>query len=257
MKKLSIFSWYSYPDTIEERLKAIKQAGFDATMLWWAEEDKHTQPDLARSIGLEVENIHAPFKNVNSLWHDGIDGDDYLNVLMKCVEDCMIHEIPTMVVHITGFSDPPELTGIGLDRVKRLVDHAERKHVNLAFENLHYLQHLDYILKNFNSDRVGFCYDSGHENWNHPTANCLSKYGDKLMALHLDDNFGNADTHLLPFDGNVNWERLKQDLTQCRELEYISLEVDFNTKAEESKIYEGLSAMEFLQKAFERASKLL
>ena len=35
MKGLSIFSWFSYPLPLQERLELIKNAGFDATALWW------------------------------------------------------------------------------------------------------------------------------------------------------------------------------------------------------------------------------
>ena len=257
MKKFSIFSWFNYPLPIEERLRLIKQAGFDATILWWQEDDKHLQPEMARKIGLEVENIHVPFNNPNSLWKDGFDGEDYTNMLITCLDDCHKHAIPSAVIHITGFSDPPEITYIGLDRIKRLVDFAEKKSVNLAFENLNFLQHIDYVFKNIKSSRLGFCYDSGHENAFHPDTDCLEKYGDKLFALHLDDNFGNADTHLLPYDGTINWDRLKNRLKMCCPFDYMSLEVDFNVKHPESHIFKDLSAQEYLTRAYERATKIL
>lgn len=38
MKGLSIFSWFSYPLPLQERLELIKNAGFDATALWWGDE---------------------------------------------------------------------------------------------------------------------------------------------------------------------------------------------------------------------------
>lgn len=56
--KLGIFSWFSYSLDIEERLRMIKQAGFDATSLWWGDENKHYQPEMARKLGLEIDNIH-------------------------------------------------------------------------------------------------------------------------------------------------------------------------------------------------------
>ncbi|MHC1746973.1 MAG: TIM barrel protein [Cellulosilyticaceae bacterium] len=68
-------------------------------------------------------------------------------------------------------------------------------------------KHLNYIFANIQSERLDFCYDSGHEYYNHPETDCLSRYGDKLFAVHLDDNFGDDDTHLLPFDGAVDWNK--------------------------------------------------
>lgn len=234
----------------------IKQAGFDATSLWWDGKDKYLQPELARKIGLQIDNIHTPFNHPNELWFDNLNGEDYLNMLTSCVNDCSQHNIPVAVVHITGFSEPPEITQIGIDRVKRLVNFAENKMVRLAFENLKFLQHLDYIFQNFKSDYIGFCYDSGHENCFHKDADCLSRYGNRLAAVHIDDNFGDHDTHLLPYDGTVNWNSIKEKLKACNIIDYLTLEVDFNPEHEKSQIYKGLSAEKFLALAYKRAIKL-
>ena len=62
MKGLSIFSWFSYPLPLQKRLELIKNAGFDATSLWWGDEfeDKNHQPEMARRLGLEIDYVHAP-----------------------------------------------------------------------------------------------------------------------------------------------------------------------------------------------------
>jgi L-ribulose-5-phosphate 3-epimerase len=52
--KTSIFSWFSFNLPLEERLRTIRQAGFDATILWWDGDDRHDQPELARRMGLTV-----------------------------------------------------------------------------------------------------------------------------------------------------------------------------------------------------------
>lgn len=254
--KLGIFSWFSYDLPIEERLRLIKGAGFDAASLWWGDENRHLQPDMARKIGLQIDNIHTPFTNPNDLWLDTPAGDDYLNMIVACVEDCALHGIPVAVVHITGFRDVTDITQTGLDRIKRLVDFAENKDVRLAFENLMYLQHLDTVFEEIKSDHLGFCYDSGHEHCSRQVTDCLSKYGDRLFAVHLDDNFGDHDTHLLPYDGTVNWNLIKEKLAKSKALNYLTLEVDFNPKHEKSQIYKGLSAEEFLAAAYERALRL-
>lgn len=111
-------------------------------------------------------------------------------------------------------------------------------------------------MKNIESDHLGFCYDSGHENCFHQDADCLSLYGNRLFAVHLDDNFGDADTHLLPYDGTVNWNSIKEKLKKCESIDYLTLEVDFNPKHEKSQIYKGLSAEEFLALAYEKTLKL-
>ncbi len=258
MKGFGIFSWFSYPLPLKERLALIKDAGFKATSLWWGDEfgDKNRQPETARRLGLDIDYAHAPFDNPNDLWLDGINGDTYLNQLFSCIDDCSRHGIPTAVIHVTRLSSRPPVTSIGMDRIRTLVEHAETRQVNLALENMDSICHLDHIYEQLQSDRLGFCYDSGHENYNHPGVDCLSRYGDKLFAVHLDDNWGDEDTHLLPYDGNINWEALGNKLKKCRDIPYLTLEVDFNRQNKRSRIYQDLSAAAFLSSAYQRLEKL-
>lgn len=255
-----IFSWFSYQLPIIERLQLIKATGFDATSLWWGDEpneDKHSQPDIARNLGLDIDYVHAPTNNPNDLWRDCIDGDDYLNLLIECVNDCYHHSIPTAVIHITRLSLKPSLSSIGLNRIKKLVDFAEKKQVFIALENMNSIEHLDYIYANIQSKRLGFCYDSGHEYYNHPKADCLSRYGDQLFAVHLNDNVGDDDTHLLPFDGAINWNKVMLDLSKCRKIRYLTLEPDFNRNHEKGSVYNHLSAADFLALAHTKLLQLI
>jgi sugar phosphate isomerase/epimerase len=257
MHGIGMFSWFSYDLPILERLTLIKDAGFDATGLWWAGDNKHEQPDMARKIGLQIDNIHTPFNEPNRLWLDGTDGEDYVNMLISCVEDCSSHAISTSVIHLTSFSEKVAVTELGLNRISRIIDVAERNNIKLAFENLTFLEHLDTVFERFTSPCVGFCYDSGHENWGHPDNDCLALYGDKLIALHINDNFGDGDTHVLPFDGTIDWSEKMQKLRKCRDVDYFTLEVDFNRKHEKCIIYSEMSARDYLELAYRKAVRLL
>ncbi len=87
-------------------------------------------------------------------------------------------------------------------------------------------------------------------------ADCLSRYGDKLFAVHLDDNWGDDDTHLLPYDGSIDWDTLKEKLKKCRDIPYLTLEVDFNRDHHKSLIYKDLSPAAFLSSAYQRLLQL-
>ncbi|MDR0896997.1 MAG: sugar phosphate isomerase/epimerase [Oscillospiraceae bacterium] len=256
MPRLGMFAWFSYELPIEKRLQLIQEAGFDAVSLWWGEELRLAHPALARQMGLAIDNIHTPFERPNNLWLDGAAGDAYLATLMQCVWDCAALSIPTMVIHPGSMRNFVPVSQIGLDRIAKLVHEAEKNGVNLAFENLGFLDHLEAVLAAFSSKRVGFCFDSGHEHFNHPDAHCLAKYGSRLFAVHLDDNFGDNDTHLLPFDGSVNWPEIAHDLATARPLSYLTLEVDFNRQHEKAAAYTTLSAAKYLARAYERAVRV-
>ncbi|MCL2378319.1 MAG: sugar phosphate isomerase/epimerase [Defluviitaleaceae bacterium] len=257
MLGIGMFSWFSYDLPIQERLQLIKSAGFDATGLWWSGDDKNNQPDMTRKIGLKIDNIHTPFNNPHQLWLDGIDGEDYKNMLISCVEDCKIHDISVAVIHLTSFKENVGVSDIGLKRIGKIIDIAEKMNIKLAFENIKTLEHLSAVFETFSSPNIGFCYDSGHENFMHPNEDCLNLYGDKLIALHINDNFGDGDTHVLPFDGTIDWQDKMRKLKQCKDVDYFTLEVDWNRNHEKCVIYHNLSAKDYLELAYKKSVQLL
>ena len=256
MRISGINSWFSFRLPIIERLKMIKDAGFEATSLWWAEEGSSKQPDMARKIGLEIDNVHAPFHNPDALWYEGIEGDDYRDAVIECINSAYMHCVPTVVVHLTSFGKEAPVTDFGITRVGRIVNAAEIANVNVAFENLNSLAHLQEVFNRYDSPFVGFCYDSGHENWNHRDANVLTMFADRLVALHLNDNFGDGDAHLLPYDGNINWAQTIQMLNS-KALRFFSLEVDYERERGENSPYKNMAPEVFLQQAYEKTARLI
>lgn len=216
MRKYTIVDYFGYNISPKERMNAIKAAGFDGVILLWAEyfdEDFNRFPDYAAEAGLYVENAHAPYRGANALWYDNLRGADYTERLIACITDCVFYGIPTLVMHPTSKGDIPlPCDGVGLDRMKRIAEAAERFDVNVALENMGSPDYIGYIFDNVKSKRLGFCYDSGHHLCFTPERDLLSEYGDRLMALHLHDNDGAADSHNLPLTGKVNWTKLSQKL---------------------------------------------
>ena len=255
---LSIVDWFGYNLSPQERMRFIKEAGFDSVLLLWADyfdKDYKQFPEYARSAGLTVENAHAPYMNANSLWEDTVNGEIACDELISCVEDCAVYGIPTLVMHPenkngTETAPLPSDFAIGLDRMKRIVDTAERLGVNIAVENMSRPEYLDRILKNIQSERLGFCFDSGHCNVFMSDVDLLSLYGDKLMALHLHDNDGINDWHSLPFSGNVTWNEIADKLSRISYGGAIALEVG-------NKQFEHVEKPgEFLKLAVESAERM-
>lgn len=249
---LGIFAWFGYELPLKESLRLIKATGFDQVLLWWGEFEGDIpllkQPETVRRLGLEVENAHAPFKGCNTLWMDGIQGDAYVDYLIRCIHGCADTGIPVLVVHITDQADPPACHKRGVERLKRVVEVAEKREVVLAFENLRHTAHLDMVMNSFSSPYVGFCYDSGHHHCSCQEVPFLSKYGQRLAALHLHDNDGIKDLHWLPFDGNIEWDILAKLLANTGYQGGISLEVQSFTGYEDQ-----MSAMQYLECAYRSA----
>ncbi|NLN46049.1 MAG: TIM barrel protein, partial [Clostridiaceae bacterium] len=138
----------------------IADAGFDAVMLWWGDEyraangTKEQLPELARRRGLWVENIHVPFSDANLLWKDGVTAESVYARYLSCIDACRDHGIPVMVLHATQGNHPPPAGPTGLDRLRRLVERAQRQDVTIALENLRQSEHLDRAFEAIPSDRL-------------------------------------------------------------------------------------------------------
>lgn len=253
-----IYYWFGYQIESRERFKLMKEAGFDYAALWWGDEfadydvDINLLPSMAREVGLEVENVHAPYQDTNYIWTDCIDAEDIVKRYVNCIMDCSRHSIPTVVIHLSSGNTPPPVSQIGLQRIKYLVETAENKNVNVALENTRKIEYLEYVFSNIQSDRLGFCYDSGHENCFSPGADLLSKYGSKLMALHLHDNDGSDDQHNIPGEGTIDWGSTMSNIRLARYKGPITLEIT----NESSRLYSKLSAQEFLNAAHEKIMNL-
>jgi L-ribulose-5-phosphate 3-epimerase len=243
MIKTAIFDWFGYILSMEERYKLIKVAGYDGTMIWWGFIDeafnieKHKNPEIARKQGLFIENIHTPFISSNDIWCDNLNGENYAKMLMDCVSDCNIHKIPKMVVHLSEGANPSPVSKIGMNRVKSIIGKAEELGIFIALENLRINEHLRYIFDNVQSEYLGFCFDSGHQNCRTPNEDVLSTFTE--------------DQHKLPFDGTINWLQLMIKLKDIGYNEPISLEItNYGYESMIDKPYE------FLKIAYERVLKL-
>lgn len=253
MRKYTIVDYFGYDLTPMERMRAIKEAGFDGVILLWADyfdPDFDMFPDYARSVGLYVENAHAPYKFSNDIWEDGAAGDDYAAHIIRCVMECSERGVPALVVHPINGVTPLPKGDIGIARFRRIMDAAEKYGVDIAIENQGNPEYIAHVFDNVDSPRLRFCFDSGHEKFYSPQLDLLAMYGDRLAALHLHDNDGTEDAHALPFAGCVDWRRIAERL---REFDYtgaVALET-LNQGFEHIK-----DPVEFLKIALERARRI-
>lgn len=216
------------------------------------EEINGTKPELvsqALKAGLHIDNVHLPYIHANLLWEDKADSEGLLRSYITYVKECGKYAIKTAVIHLTDGEKPPPANEKGLNRMKRLCEAAEKNNVILAAENLQVSEHLGYVLSNINSQSLGFCYDSGHENCHHPYIDNLKLYGDRLKAVHLHDNDGKKDQHLIPGEGSIDWRATIAKINASGYKGTFMLEV---AKADSENIPTEL----FLQKAYQRITQL-
>lgn len=241
-----------YDVPFRERYKLIRDAGFDCVMLWWSDrfgrgEGYEKDADLARDAGLLIENMHAPVHEQNDLSLDHERGDHVFRDYLQCVEDCHRHQIPTVVIHLPDDEYPINETGN--DRLDRIIDRAGELDVQIAFENLRNIRNLACVLNRVTFSHVGHCYDSCHHLNHAADTDLLKLYGNRLKALHLQDNGGSHNQHQLPFDGGVDWPLVAEKIKKTGYAGAVTLE-PMNWD------YTHLGIREFLSLAHAKAERL-
>jgi len=82
------------------------------------------------------------------------------------------------------------------------------------------------MLKELNSDKFGILLDSGHANVNGEDFNeIIPKCKGIPLHIHLDDNIGDFDSHMIPGKGNVDFKSLFSSLKAINYDGYISVEL--------------------------------
>ena len=86
---------------------------------------------------------------------------------------------------------------------------AKQRGVTLALENTPGEMATPANLKNFldttRLTNVKLCFDTGHAHIQSGGAAALETIKDIVVTTHIHDNLGERDDHLLPFEGNIDW----------------------------------------------------
>jgi sugar phosphate isomerase/epimerase len=131
-----------------------------------------------------------------------------------------------MVVHPAsiGLARPEDRPDV--PDVRRLLSEAADVGIRLLLENVtDSIWALDRVLDEIGDDpeetNLGICIDIGHARMSHdagrhPVANYLERYRGPLRHLHLHDTHGDADEHLVPGRGTIDWIELADVLARIR-----------------------------------------
>ena len=115
--KLGCSTWGAGIESRIESVKFLAEAGFDVIMLpAFLEDPKGCQKliQTIRDLGMDIDEIHAPFKNINHIWYDDPSCDAVLEELLLCVDRCVDNAVYNMVVHDSSGRVGPDTSNAGL-----------------------------------------------------------------------------------------------------------------------------------------------
>ena len=215
MKK-SINLYFNYENPVKEKIEKIKKVGFDEFFTGIYDEgfdmSFEKQCSFAKNIGLECTMIHCQYDEnlLHYFWEDCLQGEDLL--FNYCLQIRKAKGLTkNFVVHLNSDKNQKQTT-IGLKRIEKLLQVCEECDLNLCIENLYSETEIPYIFKNINHNRLKICFDIGHKNFLTPNFEVLKNFYKDIEVVHLHDNYGIKDEHLICGKGNIDWKMFAKEL---------------------------------------------
>lgn len=224
-----------YCDTYLERIRHVYEAGFryvDLSMYTIAPGDELIDNDnwmesvreikaYATEKGIRFVQAHGP--NVNPL-----EGEEAFEIAVRqtirSIEVCGQLGISNLVVHPGWDREATKEEWFERNRIffEALFPAMEENQVNVLHENTTSVNMAWYFpktgadMKEFaqyvNHPLFHACWDTGHANCEGNQYQEILDVGEELYAVHINDNRGFQDEHIIPFMGTVNMDEVMHAL---------------------------------------------
>ncbi|MDO4546784.1 MAG: sugar phosphate isomerase/epimerase [Clostridia bacterium] len=244
---------------IDEILRFLRQAGF-TVVDWYAPaceliESKSSALDTeawnrwAHGAREVAEKLGMRFSQMHSLELDRSLGEDHMNATeimtdnalraaaILGVRDVAIHPI-IMEPRLRAFE---QCIKYNVSRLRKKAELAGALGLRLALENMLTKRHFDgrqewrfctcieeheALLTAVDCENVGYCFDVGHANYTGTDiCEAVTRMGGRLFAVHVHDNDTFSDQHLIPYQGNVDYEAFARALAHARYAGDMTMEV--------------------------------
>jgi len=213
-------------------LPLIKEAGFRFVEVWASPQkngdyvhfDWHKDSQVQmlaaclRTLGLKVSSLHAPFSDALN-----ISDPDEVRRKAAVLETLRTADVlkflggEFLVVHPASNDNwhPDRNSRFAQSRksLEEIARYVRDWGLKLAVENQlpHILggdaQTLRALVEGLPPDSVGFCFDTSHANLypGQKLENTFKQMADRIMTLHVSDNYGERDDHFALGDGRIDW----------------------------------------------------
>ena len=236
-----VWSGYYREYPIEECVDLFIKAGFSCTEMTidhircLAErDDADAQARKIRSyldsMNFSIPQGHLSFKNV-------LTNPDTVDILKREMELFAVIGVKNAVLHFNGGEkwEPAERMEKRLESLSKLKTFVQESDMVLCIENLgsvpetHTVERINEIIDTVGEENMGICLDTGHLHLVNGRGEAELSQGDfirqagkDLCAMHVTNNSGGGDDHLMPFSSRygVDW---KDVVVALREINYEGL----------------------------------
>ncbi|MCQ2386917.1 MAG: sugar phosphate isomerase/epimerase [Clostridia bacterium] len=260
LKTISVEDVQKYYGEIEG-LKKIKEAGFDGVdYSFFYDFKNYLMPEnfkehyvniknTLEDLGLTVYQTHAPFDFRYTQTKE--EQEKEIEYIKRSIELTKFFDCKYIVIH--RINVPENVDGIeyNVNYFSQFIKCAKENNVKIAIENLisgdlitrpNSLFSIIEKLQEKEKDLFYCCLDTGHANLkNEKSSSFFELLKDNIKVLHIDDNLGDIDSHLLPFKGTVDWNDFATAIKKYNYHGTLNLEVTINNPSKE-KLAEAFSS---------------
>lgn len=240
--EIGISTGLFYKRNVVDLLPLIKKTGFDVVEVWdggqeWGS-DTHFDHRNVQQVKLLQDalwnnqiralTIHGPFGNNCDLSvSDSVIREKALSEMNTTIQTAVKIGAGVVIVHpgnlLTNALDSQE-KNIRLENsiksLKKLAKIAKEKNVKLAVENMlggmvgGEQWQLDKILAGLEEEVVGMCLDVSHASLTKELDKYLKVFNKRIFAVHISDNHGSMDDHLIPGEGIIDFVKIVKKLNE-------------------------------------------
>ena len=184
--------------------------------------------DLLRREREAADDAGISFSQLHGIWpayETSIEGlREKRDHLIWAIKHAHLLRCKRIVYHPDmplGFdTDGEEIYKSNLETVKLLLPFAEEAGVTLCIENMPFVaaqfsrvHKMAELVEEVDHPLFKMCLDTGHAAvFGDDCGDAVRRIGKNLSALHVHDNDGTADQHLMPYRGVINWENFLSTL---------------------------------------------
>ena len=217
---------------LKETIDVFSDAGFDGidfnADLPEYRDDTHNEEfyknmrAYANGKGIDFPQAHAPF---GSSFEDEEQSKQRKIEIIKGMKHSAWLGAEMIVIHPCRHLDYKDnkydvMMEYNLNFYKSLIPYAEDFGIKIAVENIgksitETPEGLLELVNLLDNDVFTICYDVGHANiCEQDPVEMLKKLGNRIGCTHIHDNNGIADSHTLPYYGNIDWENVMKALAE-------------------------------------------
>lgn len=227
---LSTYRYVSQP-LMPEMLAPIAHAGIPAIEIFcgaghFGYASQQTVREFAgalREHGLKLHSLHAPTERGSGAGQgsgvpisisdpERIRRVGAVDEVKRALEVAETIPFQYLVQHMATSRQPadPRNLDAAFSSLEHLVLFAKQRGVTIAVENTPNefcsAESLVQFVKETRLHDLRFCFDVGHAHIGEGVAVAFELLRDRVVTVHLHDNHGEKDEHLLPYEGTIDWD---------------------------------------------------